>query len=314
MAARSVASLPIVALAAYGLASAVTDRWAWSQWLWWIPWWAWFALALPGALICLWSRTPIGTLQRTAGIAAAGILLAGGVARDVRPASRFRAAADGISIIHWNASWPDSIGAEPSLEPLLERGADLYLISNPYRFFNDGRIDAWRAAGYDVVTPGLYAVASRAPILEARTLFAAPEGSAAWVVIDTSRTFGRPLSLLLVDLPSKPNLPRSELAERFVAHLARAGIGPEGLLPDLVAGDCNVTRGSASLARLAPGFRHAWDDAGAGWGASWPRRRPVLHLDHMLLGPRIVSTGYRLFDPKSGDHLAQECVLRLRNQ
>lgn len=283
----------------------VTDRWAWSQWLWWVHWGAWAGAAALVAAIA--SFMPRGRIAW----AVPGAIVLAGLLRDAgwRGEGTAAGGGDAISIVHWNAGWPDSEVASAPSRRLLDLGAEVCVLSNPYRLFNDGRIGAWRAAGYDIVIPGIFAVASRLPILEARTLFGSPDGAAAWFVLDARSWLGRPLGLLVVDLPSDPRRHRRVLAERMRAALDAAGFtaqeGPAGVPIDLVVGDFNIPRGSGSLAVIAPRHRHAWEEGGAGWGASWPRRRPWLHLDNALVGEEIVARDYRLIDLGAGEHLGQ---------
>jgi hypothetical protein len=288
-----------------------TDRWAWTQWLWWVHWGAWAGAAALAASIAF-----LATRSRFAWTVPAAIVAAG-LLRDVGWRGHGALPPRGgeeIAIVHWNAGWPDSEAASGPSRRLLALEADLCLLSNPYRLFNDGRIEAWRAAGYDVVIPGLFAVASRLPVLEARTVFGSSDGAAAWFVLDASASLGRPLGVLVVDLPSDPRLHRGSLAGRMRSALDAAGFtertGPAGVPVHLVVGDFNIPRGSASLGVIAPRHRHAWLDGGAGWGASWPRRSPWLHLDNALVGEELVARDYRLVDLGAGDHLAQRIRVR----
>ena len=75
--------------------------------------------------------------------------------------------------------------------------------------------------------------------------------------------------------------------------------------PDVIVGDFNIVRGSASLAHLFPGYRHAYDEAGRGYGASFLRSLPLYHIDNMLLGPNVRAQSYRLHYPGFGWHWVQ---------
>jgi hypothetical protein len=76
-----------------------------------------------------------------------------------------------------------------------------------------------------------------------------------------------------------------------------------------VVGDFNMTRGSTSMNALFPGFAHAWDQAGRGYGATFPRGFPLYHLDHTLLADTVQATDYTLVDLGIGRHLAQRVEL-----
>jgi endonuclease/exonuclease/phosphatase family metal-dependent hydrolase len=75
--------------------------------------------------------------------------------------------------------------------------------------------------------------------------------------------------------------------------------------PDIVLGDFNITRGSASIATAFPGMTEAYDSAGHGYGASYHRRFPLWHIDHMLLGPNVHPLRYDLVNPHISRHDAQ---------
>jgi endonuclease/exonuclease/phosphatase family metal-dependent hydrolase len=143
-------------------------------------------------------------------------------------------------------------------------------------------------------------VLTRLPIVALRPLVAVDDLRAALLVVE-AEGFGRPLVILLVDMPSEPMLPRMELALRL-ARLLRDADAPA---PDLVVGDLNITRGSASLGALFSDLRHAYDEAGHGYGASFHRRFPLYHIDHMLLGPTIHASRYDLIDTGVGRHRVQ---------
>lgn len=291
-----------------------TDRWGWSQWLWWLHWGGWAGVAVIAAAVASAGRRGRLAWAVPATIVVAGLLRDVGWRGEGAVPPR---GGDDIAIVHWNAGWPDSEAASMPSARLLELDADLYVLSNPYRIFNDGRIEAWRAAGFDVVVTGVFAIASRLPILEARSLFGSPEGAAAWFVLDARSRMGGTLGILVVDLPSDPRRSRQAVAARTRSALDEAGFtplaGPAGVSIDLVVGDFNIPRGSASLAVIAPRHRHAWGDAGTGWGASWPRRRPWLHLDNALVGDGVDARDYRLVDIDAGDHLAQRIRVRRRD-
>ncbi|MFO0835478.1 MAG: hypothetical protein U0638_10935 [Phycisphaerales bacterium] len=83
--------------------------------------------------------------------------------------------------------------------------------------------------------------------------------------------------------------------------------------PDLIIGDFNIPRGSASLDAITRGKPNAFDQCGYGptasWPCKWPRTRfaiwPVLHLDQMFTGRGLRATSYTLINPGSGTHRMQ---------
>lgn len=179
-------------------------------------------------------------------------------------------------------------------------------------------------------------------------------GAVAWFEIDLSERFGglgRPFVLWVVDLPSDPSLWRMQVMRSAAGAVAawrqpalettpggwwRAVGEPVGVpRPDVVMGDFNTVRGSASLEVLAPGMRDAFEEAGWGRGASWRQARSVgpgsswkertaarvtrtllpladWHIDLTLVGEAWRAGRYRLVDPGAGPHGVQVADLVLR--
>lgn len=182
-------------------------------------------------------------------------------------------------------------------------------------------------------------------------------GVVVWCEIEAGERFaelGRPLVVWVVDLPSDPGLSREKVmagarraveAWRQLAQETTKGgwwrpVGEPVAVPepDIVIGDFNTPRGSASLQELAPGMRDAYEEAGWGRARSWRQVRaagpgtpggPVVgravnrvtrlllpladwHIDLTLLGERWKATRYRLVRPSSGAHDVQVVDLTLR--
>ncbi|MEV4639867.1 endonuclease/exonuclease/phosphatase family protein [Actinoplanes sp. NPDC049548] len=75
----------------------------------------------------------------------------------------------------------------------------------------------------------------------------------------------------------------------------------------VLAGDFNATADHRSMAALLRGpLRDAYDEAGSGHGATWPRwRRPMpalLRLDHVLVSPGLAVRGARVETSAGSDH------------
>lgn len=86
--------------------------------------------------------------------------------------------------------------------------------------------------------------------------------------------------------------------------------------PLLVVGDLNATTGHAPLREvLDAGVRDAAEQAGSGWAPTWPTRfrrpwlRPLLDLDHVLVGSGATATSTRTVTVTDTDHRA--LVVRL---
>lgn len=147
-------------------------------------------------------------------------------------------------------------------------------------------------------------------------------GWAAWYQV---RTPGGPLVVWAIDLPSDPDTARAPLARRAGeairawrggVHIRRGeqrstepapGVGFP--TPDIVLGDFNIPRHSASLREFlrasgAGEMRNAFDVGGVGWQRTWPRTTPVWAIDQCFVGPRLEVGSYATFDPGFGGHRA----------
>jgi endonuclease/exonuclease/phosphatase family metal-dependent hydrolase len=246
-----------------------------------------------------------------------------------------------LKLLNWNVTWITDRAAV--LKTILEADADVTVLVNPHTgvgwnelfgeipypyalLYRDGIIviskypihhfgSAWLGIeGLPAPAPSQTEDATQRPRRD--------PGRALWFDVDARATLGRSFTVWTVDLPSEPRLSRW-----MIAGEAREAIeswpGPRLLrdeegrytrdpasvhgfpAPDVVMGDLNITRGSASLRRLAPGAHNAYADAGLGWSASVPRRFPLVHIDQVLLGPDLRAGRYRVFDPGIGHHDAQ---------
>jgi len=255
-----------------------------------------------------------------------------------------------LSVLHWNMSYPfrkrwpalrDAVPNDPS--------PDVVALTNPIpvsrRF---AELTEHLGPEYAAAHIGRLAVLTRLPILDFGSASlqvpppwdtdaldapltehdrAAPvarpasgpqwfdRGQILYVVLDADRAIGRQLTLWVIDLPSDRRLARDRLA-RYVARRLdqlRAGDDPSSITlpePDLIVGDFNIPRGSASLRRITRGFRHAHDLDGPGYHATWPRAFPLYHIDHMFLAPWLTATDYRILDPGISAHRMQTARIR----
>jgi len=190
--------------------------------------------------------------------------------------------------------------------------------------------------------------------------FRADPGRAAFIELDTSqhpalKSLGRPLVIWIVDLPSDISLPRMQVTRNAASAIASLGASPMEYQagqwvttgtrvpfpqPDVIVGDFNIPRGSASLRDLTANAIDAYDAAGSGYAATFPANqfvvlstlakdpehaplsvrilarllgRPWWKLDHAFVNPDCRVTGYRVLDPGSGTHRLQMLDLRAAN-
>lgn len=140
------------------------------------------------------------------------------------------------------------------------------------------------------------------------------------VVLDTRESLGRTTTIWLLELPSNPRRQRWAIAEGVAGHMERlrgeveAEADPAASArtgwpwpPDLLIGDLNIPRGSASIRRLLreTDLVHAHTRAGLGPMPTWPRRLPVYHIDHTFVSDRWAVRRYRILDPGLSEHRMQ---------
>lgn len=150
-------------------------------------------------------------------------------------------------------------------------------------------------------------------------------GNVMFAELDATETLGRHIVVWAMDLPSDVRLSRyadAKSAVQKIESLKTSTDRPPFPEPDMIVGDFNTPRGSASLSLLAPGMTHAYEQAGRGYAVSWPREHrgsegqripnafPIFHLDHMFVSRAFRATRYELLDPKIGEHLLQRAVIQ----
>jgi endonuclease/exonuclease/phosphatase (EEP) superfamily protein YafD len=201
------------------------------------------------------------------------------------PASRIR-------IVHWNVFRRLPPG---SRDLLVSQQADIYVLSE---IPNEDAVVGLRTAlgdNYRSLIFGDLAVILAGEIVSSKSLSSWPRVQAQLV---TFRLQGRPMRVLVIDLPSSILIARDPLL-REVNRLI------EEHIPDLVVGDFNAPRRSQALSDLPAGYQHAFETAGCGCGYTWPVPVPMYALDQCLHSPRIVPARYELHSTFRSDHRMQ---------
>jgi endonuclease/exonuclease/phosphatase (EEP) superfamily protein YafD len=297
-------------VAAWALGWLLSDRFLWSQFLAWIP----------TPLVALWlgGGTLLLTLawlarRRSGALAAATavlmlLLVALSVLTEHRPFAAVPASPAGdrsLRLLHCNLHWPGRLVAPRALDIVRDRPEDILVFTDPGWLLHDGRESELAAAGWNSIRIGRYAVLSRLPYVEFRTLVGSRGTDVTLLRVDASSKGMGVLALGLVDMPSSLRHPRMAWAAELHGLLNELQ-APEF---NLVVGDFNATRGSASIARLFPELRHAWEEAGRGWGASYSTTLPLWHIDHVLLAPSLTAVDYTLLDLGLSAHFAQVVIV-----
>lgn len=340
--ARALAMVAALIVLAWLLSRVISDRWWCSQWALWVPTFAYGA----GALLA-WGASWLVSLgggrrgnrragSRTRAAAALGVAVIAAYAcaielrywRAVIPASPAPPGRS-VRVLDWNVS---GITDEAAIAAVLNRESpDVAVLVNPHSAVAWNHVLAALGPDVHVVRQNLMIVASRVPVTghgfqwlglpEAMDGKGRPEpgahfdpGRALFVSLDTTAALGKPTTLWVIDMPSDERLSRWALARRARDAIDRwAPTGdpaPRGFpAPGLVVGDFNIPRGSASLSLITGGLRNAFNDAGWGWSATWPREGPVFHIDQTFVAAGRRAAEYRVFDPGTGSHRAQIAVI-----
>jgi endonuclease/exonuclease/phosphatase (EEP) superfamily protein YafD len=300
--------LCIGGLIAWVAGQACRDAWSWSQWLFWIPP---FAVSL-GALGSLAVTAAVGGAgwRRRAVPAAVALLwtASAGTVRFVGFGPAHASDARSVSLLQWNTDWPS--GDEPrSMSFLAANPADIVVISNRGAITSIERVHAWAGADATVAGAGPFALVTRMPVLQARQVAVGGKGRQLWWVgefeVAPPSWNGRTLRIAAVDLPSRPSIAKSQIAEGLRAACEDGGLGEV----DVVVGDFNTVDRSVIIERCFPGFRDALAGAGRGWLATWPRAFPLWKIDHVLLGAGIGAGAARTLDPGASHHRATRVEL-----
>ncbi len=299
----------LVVCVAFGCGLALEDRWLFTQWLSWIPGLVPLLLALLALVTILAVRG--GRWRRCVALQGLLVVLLGG--HILRTSFGLEPGVPGgspemVHLLQWNSSWP--AGDDPrSMQALAGAPADIVLISNRGAITSPDMVQRWAGRDARVVGAALFALITEWPVTEARLVAAGGAGATRWYVarftVLPPAWHGRPLRIAMVDMPSRPSLPRRQVADAVAEAIESGGLGDV----DVVAGDFNAISGSVLLSRCFPGMRDAANEAGAGWYATWPRRFPLWQIDHTLLGPGLRCLRAWTLDPETSSHRMTMSIL-----
>jgi hypothetical protein len=240
-----------------------------------------------------------------------------------------------IRIANWNPALP----TDTLRGPLESLDADVIAIVNQsgHRMVNE--LAASLGEGWTAIRADRLSVLTRFPIkrwgetrlgldgrvmraydlreLDVRLAERVDEGRAIFIELLTPD----PLVLWVVDLPSDFRLAR----HRIMADAARAIAAFEGRIytydddgnrlverietgfpdADVIVGDFNTPRASHSLRTLVGDRVNAYDAAGRGYAATFPRDTPIAQIDLMFVSRDWRTLSYHVVDPGDGWHRAQ---------
>lgn len=295
--------LAATALGTWLLGRILSDRYGWSQFLLWIPT-PLTIIAAGFGLIGLLAAAERSSRRRAGMITWFAMIAAVAAYFGMFEHRLLHAPPDtdaGLRIVHWSMGHGKADRMHDHTQALLELDGDITIANEGGELFYYRPPQEWKPPGAQLIQSWPFWVLSKMPILALQPLAAVDGMAVSRLVVDATAKFGRPIVIWMVNLPSDPKLPRMAMARRLGQLLRNSGAP----LPDIVIGDLNITRGSAALQELFPGYHHAYDEAGHGYGASYHRRFPLYHIDHVLLHDGVQATRYDLIDPGMGRHRVQ---------
>lgn len=299
---------------AWVIGRVVSDRYGWSQWLLWIPTPALLPVILLGLIAALRPPWHSGqwrqALRRRVTcwmVVALGLTAWFGLFehRLLRPASSDPTPAASLELVHWNGFIDPRHASDDDLAAIAARRPDIVILTDSWMLRWRQAGQSWMGDDHVIAYTHPFAVISRYPLLECRSIIAKDDIDVVLMRFDTEAVIGQMLTVYAVDLPSELDQSRHEIAAEYRRLLDTLEIP----VADLVVGDFNMTRGGAALREVAGDLDHAYDLSGSGYGATFPREHPLYHIDHVLAAPTIEVARYELFDPGISRHRAQSVTL-----
>ena len=294
----------------------MTDRVAAIQSLHWIPTLVALAITLICAFILCWSNWRLARriLWMIACFQAVIFRVQDYAIARTKPMS-IAQSDSAIHIAHINVSWPSdhALSTAHNLSDSFRRlygenGPDVFFISEYAGMLRTDVINLYCPKDAKAISIGRFAVVSRVPILEASPLYDDAKSTAAFVRFAPWKG-NASWGALLVDLPSNPAFSRFKMLADLRSRLDALTTS----IPDIIVGDFNTVRGGAAIATFAPKMHNAFDTAGVGFGATYPRIFPLLHIDQILLGSRVIVLHYEIIDTGSGAHRMQIATINVKN-
>jgi len=317
---------------AWLIGRVASDRWLWSQWLSWIPTPAPLLASVLGLLLAARPAKSARRRNRLAMRWAVVLVLITGYFGLIEHHMLRKAGTrtDGVKIVHWNMSQWKYQRVEQFAEALTSLEGDLIVVSGIDQVSGEPLVRQWLNGRRGAAWSYPFTVFSKLPIRELQPLIQSDGIVITLLMVDLPLSTGQTgnadpadstheliaapgqLVLYLVDLPSERNRPRARIAQQVRELLAALPEPPPA--PDVVLGDFNMTRMSHSMRVAFPNMHHAYDDAGAGYAATFHRDWPYFQIDHILLAGKMRAVRYEILDPGVGRHFAQAAWIRSEDQ
>lgn len=307
-------TLAVMVFAGWLAGRVLTDSIPTIQWVHWIPTIVALTCSLVAALLCIGSKWRRLRIVLWCIVAAEATVFLVQDFRVVGGASSSAVMGSGVvRVAHFNASWPgrSSVSMGRSMAAALhsalgEAQPDVIFLSECGGLLSNDAVEGYTPPDSRALRVGRFGIVTRIPVIEARPLFDDGLSTAAFVRFAAWKECPA-WTAVMIDAPGHPSQPRVHVLDSIRARLETLGCP----VADVVVGDFNAVRGGASLSRFAPLMRHAFDEAGTGFGATYPRRFPLLHIDHILLGARVAALRYEVVDPGLGQHRMQTAILKI---
>ena len=284
------------------LGEILSDRWTWSQWIAWIP-----TLALLIVVVCATSVAIISNSKLQSfllSVTACSLFIWFSTVENHFFTTNNK--TGDLRIVSWTMSHSKKNVSYESAETLIELDGDLTLLTHGWYVRGEPIVKEWLGSTGRRVINGPFTLLTKLKPLNVQTLVASDGIFISMFEIDATPMLGRSIVLWAVDFPSSFQVPKMEIAERARRLLETIDVP----LPDIVIGDFNMTRNSASIKTLFPTLHDASDDGGFGWIASYPMAFPLYHIDHVLLEDSLMAQSYHLINPHIGRHRVQITEIR----
>ena len=285
------------------LGEFLSDRWGWSQWIAWIPTLALLIVVICATSVAIVSKSKLQSILLS--VIACSLFIWFSTVEN-RLFTTNNKTGD-LRIVSWTMSHSKKSSSFESAQELIRLDGDLTLLSHGWFVRGEPIIKEWLGSGGRKVTSGPFTLLTKQKVLNVQALIASDGIFISMFEIDTTPTLGRPIVLWGVDLPSSFRDTKMEIAKRARRLLDTQ----QALPPDIVIGDFNMTRNSASIKSLFPTLHDACDQGGVGWLDSYPMSFPLYHIDHVLLADSLRAPSYTLTNPRIGRHRVQITELEI---
>lgn len=279
-----------------------SDRWAWSQWLAWIP-----TLVVIATLL-LSSTITFKRKRKTYCIVScvlACLLTLHYLCIEQRFFYQNKCVGD-LSIVGWTMSHSKRRVAKESAEIIVELDADITLLTHGWYVRGESIIADWLQPEGRRVVSGPFTLFTKYSPKKVQALVASDGIFISQFILDTKSVLGNDLVVWAIDLPSSLSVSKMNRAKQVLQLIQPQ----EAVTPDVVIGDFNMTRNSASIKTMFPNMVDAASECGTGLLDTFPMEFPLYHIDHILLAPSTTACSYDCINPHIGRHRIQRATLK----